>query len=69
MTQEVKNRKVAFKGGQCGRMDRHVWQVVPGTNNTVKEKIFGGINGATRFEKFIGVTSSSIVVDNSKSSI
>jgi len=50
MKQEVKNRKVAFKGGQCGRMDRHVWQVVPGTNNTVKEKIFGGINGATRFE-------------------
>jgi len=29
---------VAFKGGQCGRMDHHVWQVVPGTNNTVREQ-------------------------------
>ena len=24
--------EVAFKGAQCGRMDHHVWQVVPGTN-------------------------------------
>jgi len=39
MTREVKNGKVAFKGGQCGRMDHHVWQVVPGTNNTVREKV------------------------------
>ena len=38
MTREVKNVKVAFKGGQCGRMDHHVWQVVPGTSNTVREK-------------------------------
>jgi len=38
MTREVKNGKVAFKGGQCGRMDHHVWQIVPGTNNTVREK-------------------------------
>jgi len=30
MTREVENGKVAFKGGQCGRMDHHVWQVVPG---------------------------------------
>jgi len=37
MTREVKNGKVAFKGGQCVRMDHHVWQVVPGTNNTVRE--------------------------------
>jgi len=50
MTREVKNRKVAFKGGQCGRMDHHVWQVVPGTNNTVREKVFGGINDAMRFQ-------------------
>ena len=50
MTREVKNGKVAFKGGQCGRMDHHVWQVVPGTNNTVREKVFGGINGAMRFQ-------------------
>jgi len=35
---------VAFKGGQCGRTDHYVWQVVPGTNNTVREKVFGGIN-------------------------
>ena len=35
----VKNGKVAFKGGQCGRMDQHVWQVVPGTNNTAREKV------------------------------
>ena len=28
MTTEVKNGKMAFKGGQCGRMDHHVWQVV-----------------------------------------
>ena len=41
MTREVKNGKVAFKGGQCGRMDRHVWQVVPGTNNTVREQVPG----------------------------
>jgi len=41
---------VAFKGGQCGRMDHHVWQVVPGTNNTVREKVFGGINDAMRFQ-------------------
>jgi len=27
MTRQVKNGKVAFKGGQCGRMDHHVWQV------------------------------------------
>jgi len=46
MTREVKNGKVAFKGG---RMDHHVWQVVPGTNSTVREKVFGGINGAMRF--------------------
>ena len=45
------NGKVAFKGGQCGRMDHHVWQVVPGTNNTVREKVFGGINGAMRLTK------------------
>ena len=38
MTREVKNGKVACKGGQCGRMDHHVWQVVPSTNNTVREK-------------------------------
>jgi len=44
MTREVKNGKVTFKGGQCGRMDHHVWQVVPGINNTVREKVFGGIN-------------------------
>jgi len=51
MTREVKNGKVAFEGGQCGRMDHHVWQVVPGsTNNTVREKVFGGINGAMRFQ-------------------
>jgi len=50
MTRGVKNGKVAFKGGQCGRMDHHVWRVVPGTNNTVGEKIFGGINGAVRFQ-------------------
>jgi len=31
-TREVKNGKVAFKGGQCGRMDHRVWQVVPGTH-------------------------------------
>ena len=31
-TREVKNGKVAFKGGQCGRMDHHVWQVVTGTH-------------------------------------
>jgi len=41
MTREVKNGKVAFTGGQCGRMDRRVWQVVPGTNNTVRDKLFG----------------------------
>ena len=51
MTREVKNGKVAFEGGQCGRMDHHVWQVVPGTNNTVREKVFGGINGAMRLTK------------------
>ena len=50
MTREVKNVKVAFNGGQCGRMDHHVWQVVPGTNNTVRETVFGGINGAMRFQ-------------------
>jgi len=50
MTREVKNGKVALKGGQCGRMDHHVWQVVPGTNNTVREKVFGGINGAMGFQ-------------------
>ena len=38
MTREVKNGKVAFKGGQCGRMDHHVWQVVPGTNNSLEKK-------------------------------
>jgi len=38
MTKEVKNGKVAFKGGQYGRMDHHVWQVVPGTNNTLEKK-------------------------------
>jgi len=40
MTREIKNGKVAFKCGQFGRMDHHVWQVVPGTctNNTVREK-------------------------------
>jgi len=27
-------------------MDHHVWQVVPGINITVREKVFGGINGA-----------------------
>jgi len=51
MTREVKNGKVTFEGGQCGRMDHHVWQVVPGTNNTVREKVFGGINGAMRLTK------------------
>jgi len=35
---------------QCGRMDHHVWQVVPGTNNTVRKKVSGGINGAMRFQ-------------------
>jgi len=49
MTREVKNENAAFKGGQCGRTDNHVWQVVKGTNNTVI-KIFGGINGAMRFQ-------------------
>jgi len=47
MTREVKKRKVAFKGGRCGRMDHHVWQVVSGSlligSNTVREKVFGGI--------------------------
>jgi len=38
MTKEVKNGKVAFKGGQYGRMDHRVWQVVPGTNNTLEKK-------------------------------
>jgi len=33
---------VAFKGGQCGRIDHYVWQVVP--ENTVREKVFGGIS-------------------------
>ena len=69
MTREVKNGKMAFKGGQCGRIDHHVWQVVPGINNTVREKVFGGISGAMRFQQFIVVTSSSRVVDNTKSSI
>ena len=50
MTREVKNGKVAFKGGQCGRMDHHVLPVVPGTNNTVREEVFGGVNGAMRFQ-------------------
>jgi len=50
MTRKVKNGKVAFKCGQCGRMDCHVWQVVPGTNNTIREKVFGDINGAMRFQ-------------------
>jgi len=50
MTREVKNGKVAFKGGPCGRMDHHVWQVVPGTNNTVRETVFVDINGAMRFQ-------------------
>jgi len=50
MTREVKNGKVAFKGEQCERMDHNVWQVVPGTNNTVREKIFCGISGAMRFQ-------------------
>jgi len=31
-------------------MDHDVWQVVPGTNNAVREKVFGGINGAMRFQ-------------------
>ena len=31
MTREVKNGKMAFRGGQCGRRDHRVWQVVPGT--------------------------------------
>ena len=48
MTREVKNGKVALKSGQCGRMDHHVWQVVSGSlligSNTVREKVFGGIN-------------------------
>jgi len=48
MTREVKNGKVTFKGGQCGRMDHHVWQVVPGTNNTVREKVFGEINAGEK---------------------
>ena len=39
---------MAFNGGQCRRMDHHVWQVVPGTNNTVRENVFGGINGICR---------------------
>jgi len=30
-------------------MDHYVWQVVPGINNTVREKVFGGINGAMFF--------------------
>jgi len=50
-------------------MDHHLWQVVAGTNNTVREKVFGGINGAMRFQWFMGVASSSRVVDNTKSSI
>jgi len=50
MTREVKDRKVAFESGQCGRMDHHVWQVVPGTNNTVRGKVVGGINGAMKFQ-------------------
>ena len=44
MTREAKDRKVAFEGGQCGRMDHHVWQGVPGTNNIVREKVIGEIN-------------------------
>jgi len=48
MTREVKNGKdVAFKGGQCERMDHRVWQVVPGTNNTVRDKVFGGMSQLT----------------------
>jgi len=31
-------------------VDHHVRQVVPDINNTVREKIFGGINGAMRFQ-------------------
>jgi len=38
MTREVKNGKVAFKGGQYGRMDHHVRQVVQGTNNTARRE-------------------------------
>ena len=41
---------MAFKGGQCGRMDHHVWQVVPDTNDTVRGKVFGGIDGAIMFQ-------------------
>ena len=33
---------MAFNGGQCVRMDHHVWQVVPGTIDAVREKVFGG---------------------------
>jgi len=50
MTREVKNRKVALKGGECGRMDHHVWQVVPCTNNTVRERVCGVIDVAMRLE-------------------
>jgi len=38
MTREVKNGKVAFKGGRRG------------TSSTVREKIFGGISGAMMFQ-------------------
>ena len=47
---KVRNGKVTFKSEQCGRMYCHVWQVIPGTNNTVREKVCGGINGAMRFQ-------------------
>ena len=32
-------------------MDHHVWQVVPGINNTVREKVFG--NKIISFKRFI----------------
>ena len=50
-------------------MDHHVRQVVPDINNTVGEKVFGGINGAMRFQEFIIMASSSRVVSNTKCSI
>jgi len=51
LTREVKNGTVAFKGGQCGRMDQHVWQVVPGTKNTAREKVSTDTSYNTRRRK------------------
>ena len=54
MTREVKSGKVAYKGGQGGRMDHHVWQVVPGTNNThIHTHPFNGpFSGTTRVSRY-----------------